>query len=85
MEKVRLNKSTIVALEDGLERRFVGKLAFDEQKKGNLERFGDLMQRMKDLERKSDFVPLFDRVSNKLRVVEEKVQEMDIELVFRIV
>ena len=61
MEKVRINKKQLNDLEEGVEKRFVGKPNFDDRSKYYTEKFGDFTQRLKELEKRTDIGPIFDR------------------------
>ena len=80
-EKIRVNKKSVSDLEEACEKKYQSRLLFEEKNKATSDKLYDLQQRIKELEKKSDFPSLLERQNGRLKSVEEKLSSLDQELV----
>ena len=58
-------------------------MVFEERTKITADKLYDLQQKLKELEKKSDYSGVIEKQSGRMKVFEEKLIDLDLELVFR--
>jgi tetrahydromethanopterin S-methyltransferase subunit G len=61
MEKIRAQKKQLNELEETVEKKFLPRIIFDEKTKISNDKIYDLQQRLKEIDKRSDFGPMIDR------------------------